>query len=105
MPPSKDNQAQVAYAREYMDRALSTEKGIKVKFEEEKQAIRCRADCYYARKLDRKASTLILPSDDPQYGKSQYDLLRIGLDKTDGIWLIFEPQDLKPISAMEVVEL
>jgi hypothetical protein len=100
MPPSTNNQA-YAYAREYMDRALMSEKGIRISFETVTMALRARWDCYNARKVDKKNNKEVLGED-----SSQYDSLRFAVGKDEkGHFLKIEPQTAVPLGQLDVEDL
>jgi hypothetical protein len=63
--------------RTAMDRALQSDKGIRVKIGEAGKAIHFRQKCYKLRLLDRKNSLNIYPKDHPMHGVSAYDSLVI----------------------------
>lgn len=110
MPPSKSNIEQAAYAREYMDRALASEKGIAYRLPTRYQAEIIRWACYGARKLDRALSKERLAPEDPDYGRSPYDKLRISLkslseDENGPTELRLTPHSLPPFGDLEAIEL
>lgn len=61
--------------RAVMDRAVSSEKPLELKFANKKAANRFRLSCYSIRHNDRKASKRIYTRDEPEYDSSPYDEL------------------------------
>lgn len=65
-----------ADVRALLDRALESEKGIVVTFEDEKVALSKWRICYVVRSRAAKQSMKMFPADDPKYGCSPYDKLQ-----------------------------
>lgn len=59
----------------HLDRALGSEKGIKVTCDSHKQAVILRARFNYYRTLDRKSNTKTYEEGHPLHGRSIYDRL------------------------------
>ncbi len=68
-------------ARVLLDRALESEKGIRVKFESAKKAFRFRMNCYTVRKRERENSVRIYDSTHPMHGHSPWDHLELLLEE------------------------
>lgn len=97
-----ENLKSYAYARDLMDSALMSNKGIAVTFPTVTEARRVRFDCYYARKRDIAASKEVYSPDTPEYGNSPYNELRFCIV---GSVLKIEPQHLTPLGELKIVEL
>lgn len=70
-------------ARRVMEEALARTKGIKIKFETERQAHTFRFACYNVRKIERQKSKSIFEKDDPSYNTSMFDCLSLTLVKNE----------------------
>ena len=58
-----------------LDKALMTEKGLRVRFETYGKAVQFRHKLNHFRKIDRRESTKIYMKGDPLFGKTIYDKL------------------------------
>jgi hypothetical protein len=73
--------AGTADLRDYLERALASERGIRVRGQESKgDATKLRQRLYSFRYADRKDSQKIYATNDPRYGKSVYDCLTVDID-------------------------
>ena len=63
--------------RSVLDRALASEKGVLLRFPDEKAAITFKARVHTLRYLDRKENKKIYPPDDLMFGRSAYDPLMV----------------------------
>lgn len=61
--------------RAALDRALESEKGVRLRFTDEKAAITFKGRWHTLRYLDRKENKKIYPEDHPLWGRSVYDVL------------------------------
>lgn len=71
--------------RAHFDRALSSEKGLILRFKSPGQAIHFRQRGYKFRVLDRIRNTELYPDGDPMHGCSPYDILRIDIVKGESV--------------------
>lgn len=85
MPLATDSRA-YEDIRPYFEKALASEKGIRVELPTKGQAVNLRQRLYTLRKLDRIASTDTFDIGDERYGVSPYDLLNIEVQ--DNVLLI-----------------
>lgn len=67
--------------RETFNRALESEKGIRVRCKSSAEATNLRSRMNKWRKTDREASRLVYPEDDPRHGVSIYDRIIICKDR------------------------
>lgn len=70
-------------ARETLNRALESEKGIILKFPTRAAAMNFRARCNTARKRDREENKRTYDKDDPMHGCSPWDCLRLSIYQRD----------------------
>lgn len=63
--------------RAALDRALSSEKGVRLRFPDDKAAMTFKGRVHSLRYLDRKANAKIYPEGDPMHGASAYDPLMV----------------------------
>ena len=63
--------------RSVLDRALASEKGVLLRFADEKAAMTFKGRVHSLRYLDRKENSKIYPDGDPMYGRSVYDPLMV----------------------------
>jgi hypothetical protein len=95
-----------SYAHEWLCRALSAPKGLKITLPSAADAIKVRQDLYSARKADRKANTRLGYSfDDPRYGTSQFDCLRISIQRSAPNVILITFQSEPPSQNISVEEL
>lgn len=66
-----------------LDRALASERGIRLHYPTRPEANRFRGRVHAFRKLDREESKSIHPEDSPAYGVSTYDDLTLRIEGTD----------------------
>lgn len=64
--------------REVLERAVSSERGLKIEFETEAAARVFVRRCNHFRVLDRKENAKNMPDGHELHGNSVYDILRIG---------------------------
>jgi hypothetical protein len=87
---------------EAYDRAMASDRGIRLHFPNFSAANYYRMRCHMARKIDRRENKAIHP--DPQHplhGTSQYDALQLTIERVDGeFYLYFRKQVYLP-SAIE----
>ena len=79
MPQALGNAA-LPTARSILDRALESEKGIRVNLGTPQRATSIRMQCYTARSRDRTRSTKIYEPDHPSYGQSVYDGIELFIE-------------------------
>ena len=60
-------------ARFFLDKAILSEKGIKIKFPSRAEAFRFRMNCYTARKRERDAARRMYEPGDPLFDKSPWE--------------------------------
>jgi hypothetical protein len=72
-----------SYTIEWLSKALQSSKGIRAILPSAQAATKVRQELYTAIKADRLASTKIFPVDDPRHGTSQYDILRLSINKAE----------------------
>jgi hypothetical protein len=97
MPPAINRETN-AYARELWEKALQSEKGIKIGCEHFEAATLVRQAMYAVRKYDRLKSKEIYEKEHPNYGASDWDAYRITLHEVMGKHeLRVEPQALAPV--------
>ena len=70
--------------RAVLDKALASEKGVQLRFADEKTAMTFRGRVHTLRYLDRKENKRIYPEGDPMHGRSVYDPLMVK-KKEDGV--------------------
>jgi hypothetical protein len=77
------NKSEMAFddLRPHLDRALGSERGIKIICENYAQAIVLRARFNYYRKLDRQSNSKTYPEDHPLHGHSIYDRIVLRVPK------------------------
>jgi len=63
--------------RAVLDKALASEKGVLLRFPDEKAAQTFRGRVHTLRYLDRKENKKIYAPDDPMFGRSAYDPLMV----------------------------
>lgn len=63
--------------RQALDRALASEKGVRLTFENSKAAITFKGRVHSFRYLDRKENRKVYPEDHPMHGRSAYDPLMV----------------------------
>lgn len=78
-----ENPAAYIDCRAYLDRALESERGLRITCGSYGEAINLRQRMYKARQLDQKTSMKENPVDDPKYGRSVYDKLSISIKKDE----------------------
>lgn len=69
-----------AECTDVLERALHSERGIKIEFLDTAAAVRFRARCNKYRVQLRKESKVVYSSDHPMYGRSPYDSLILQLE-------------------------
>lgn len=90
-------EAVAAYADcyEYFERAAAAPNGIRIWCENENHAGILRMRLNYARVLQRRESMRMYETTDPQFGKSEFDGLKVRkvppADGDDGYWVYIEP--------------
>lgn len=76
------NTSAVQYARDLLDKALLTDKGLQLLYPTVKTATKVRHDMNRARVIDRELNRQVYPNpSDPMHGKSAFDVLVIRLVK------------------------
>jgi hypothetical protein len=60
-----------------LDKALESEKGVRLRFPDAKAAMTFKGRVHSLRFLDRKENKKIYPPDDPMHGRSVYDPLMV----------------------------
>lgn len=89
--------------RKYLDRALQSRKGLRLRFEDLRTAQAFRIRCYNLKKLDRKNNNKIYPTTDPMHNASAYDGLVISLESRDGIvQILIHNNQPEPIDVTEL---
>lgn len=63
--------------RSALDRALESEKGVRLRFADDKAAMTFAGRVHSLRFLDRKENKKIYPEDHPMWGRSVYDPLMV----------------------------
>lgn len=63
--------------RACLDKALASEKGVRLRFPDDKAAMTFKGRVHSCRYLDRKENKKIYAIDHPMYGKSVYDPLMV----------------------------
>lgn len=94
---------------DFLEPAISDEKGARLFFKTQKEAEFFRMRCYQFRKLHRKQNMSVYPPDHKMYGQSEYDELMLTLYLTfegDGYWLyarktVLDPGKLELLSEVE----
>ena len=71
-------------ARNLLDRAVDSEKGIKLPFENPKKAFSMRMNCYTVRSRQRIQNERIYDSDHPLCGNTPWDHLELTLEAPRG---------------------
>lgn len=93
--------------RTVLDKALESERGIRLRFGSSAARTKFRQRCYQLRMAERRASERQNDPDDPSYGTSDYDVLHfeIELDGSDFCLLIqlSENRDPPGLLKMEVL--
>lgn len=90
------SQSLLAFAdcRDLFDRALESDKGIRVKCASDGAAWHLRLRMHNFRRLDRKANCATYADDHPMYGKSVYDPIIVTKRLIDGnFWIVCERLD------------
>lgn len=83
------------------DRALTSEKGIRLRFPDEKAAMTFKGRFHSFRYQDRKENKKIYPEGDPMHGRSAYDPLMVKTEEPTVVCVIklegvdFEMEELK----------
>lgn len=71
--PLPDNLNSYAEVREALDKALDSEKGVRIRCDNHGAAVHLRHKIYKFRTLDRRESMKLFSADDARYGNSAYD--------------------------------
>lgn len=79
MPMTSSPEA-FADVRDYLDRALDTERGVRVVCETAGGAVNLRQRLYRWRAIDRKQNAELYPKGDVMHGRSVYDALIVVLE-------------------------
>ena len=90
--PSSQALASYDDVRAFMDRALDSERGVRIPVKDRNRAIHLRQRSYALRKLDRDISREVYPDEDKRHGRSVYDCLVITIDP-DGNMLIHKTSE------------
>jgi hypothetical protein len=69
--------------RELFDRALMSERGLRVRLKTKGAANNLRQRMSYYRQLDRRENKKVYTENDPMHGRSQYDILILKLTEPD----------------------
>lgn len=72
-----------SYAREIWEKAVETEKGLKITFSDRRAAERTRFALYRARNADKKMSRKIYTEGAPEYDASPWDVFRLTIEPVD----------------------
>lgn len=92
------------HAREFLDRVLDTEHGLKAIFTRKEDAIRFRHSCYQARDGRRRRSKRIFKFDDPGYDRTDWDEITISIiEESNGRWSAWAR--VPTLEEMEIVEV
>lgn len=70
------------------DRALSQEKGIRIKFSNADDAWRFRFRLNTARRVDRQDNRMTYEEDHPMHGRSAYDVLTVRIRQEKGFFYV-----------------
>lgn len=92
-------------AEELFERALATERGIKITFETRGAAIALRHRMNKHRVNDRRANVKTYPEDNPLHGTSTYDRLRLRIPNKgspDETTLFIEPRTAEAYRVEEI---
>lgn len=90
-----------ADAYEYLDQALTSDYGIRIRLTDQGKCRHLRTRLHYARQLDRNLSKQAYERDNPLWGKSAYDKLVVRLSNDEQGWYL----QIEPIVAAEAVEV
>jgi hypothetical protein len=71
-------------ARALLDRALDSERGIKLPYPDYSQAFKMRMNCYTVRSRERKYSTEIYESSHPLHGQTPWDGIEMIIEDSVG---------------------
>ena len=96
--------ASLDLVRSVMEKALHSQRGVKVSFNTHGKAIQFRQQCYTARSKDRQLTKKIYGEDDPRYGRSSFDGLVVTIypiDETE-YEVRVEPSSLLEIKVEEI---
>ena len=63
--------------RSALDKALESEKGVRLRFPDHKAAMTFKGRVHQLRFLDRKENRKVYPEGDPMHGRSAYDPLMV----------------------------
>jgi hypothetical protein len=72
--------------RALMDKAVESEKGLRLLLPDRGQCVRVMWQCYNVRRADRKLMCEIYQPEEPQFNKSEYDILVFRYWELDGQW-------------------
>lgn len=71
------------------EQALTSDKGIRIEFDEVGKARQHVMRMHQARQLTRNQNTKIYSKDHPMFGKSEYDQLRCSCREVDEVWYVY----------------
>lgn len=88
---------------ELFDKALETDKGIRVRMRDEGEAWDYRLRLYCARTVDRKDNRIERKKDDPLYSRSVYDplVVRVRTEKGE-TWLYIEKRNTRDLEIQDI---
>lgn len=84
-----------------LDRALTSEKGVRLRFPDERAALTFKGRVHSFRYQDRKENKKVYPEDHPMHGRSAYDPLMVKTEEPTVVCVIklegvdFEMEELK----------
>lgn len=85
-----------------LDRALESERGVRITCEDEGQARHLRTRLHSARQIHRRDNAETYPLGDPRHGSSEYDVLTVKLRANGkGVFLLVE----KVSTGMQIEEI
>jgi hypothetical protein len=100
MPASNDS-LQFEDCRKALEAALAAPYGIKIQRTTQGQAVNFRQRCYIYRKMMKKLSMQSTSEDDPNFGFSPYDALKISYE---GPFVIIKKVEFEPLKIIPLGE-
>lgn len=100
------NPHRVAWARDYWEKVVESEKGLRLFFDTRTQAIAARFDFYTARNINREEMKEFYAEGSPEWGSSPWDPFRltIQLDDKTNKWALLITRHSDPTNAPSHVE-
>ena len=83
-----------ADAEAVFDAALADDKGIRIQFSDNGQALHFRMRLHRFRQIDREDNARTFERGHPLYGRSNYDVIRVRIRPIDDLWYLY----LEPIN-------